>query len=65
MNLQSELTARLTEILIEYDRSGTIPEGYWLIQTGIEWVDGKWVVELFLQSKENYKDVKFFSYAKL
>ena len=65
MNLQSELTARLTEILIEYDRAGTIPDGYWLIQTGIEWVDGKWVFELSLQSKENYKEIKFFTYAKL
>lgn len=65
MNIQSELTARLTEILIEYDRAGTIPDGYWLIQTGIEWVDGKWVFELSLQNKENYKEIKFFTYAKL
>ena len=65
MNLQKALTDRLVEILIEYDRAGNIPDGWCLIQTGIEWIDGKWVLELSLQSKENYKEIKFFTYAKL
>lgn len=65
MNLQKALTDRIVEILIEYDRAGNIPEGYILIQSGIYAVDGRWVLELSLQSKENYKEIKFFSYAKL
>ena len=65
MNLQSELTARIAEILGDYVGSGTIPDTHWLIHTGIVWIDGKWVVELSLQSKENYKEIKFFTYAKL
>ena len=65
MNLQSELTARIAEILGDYVGSGSIPEGHWLKITSIQWIDRKWVVELSLQSIENYKDIKFFSYAKL
>ena len=65
MNLQANLKERVVEILIEYERAGNIPEGWCLIQTGIEWIDGKWVLELSLQSKENYKEIKFFTYAKI
>lgn len=57
-DLQQAIQARKNQIFS--DENKNTPDGYWLIQNGIKWSAGKWVMVLKHQSKADYsvKDYK-------